>query len=388
MIRVILLASTVALCAAWECTSSLGCQLNGDCVNGMCVCKPAWRGTNCSELALLPTPSDSGIKLESTSTWGGSVIKGTDEKYHMFAAYMEKGCGLTSWTKNSKIVHAVSDTATGKFDIVDTTIPAWSHNPSTALAPDGTILLYHIGTGTGSTFETCNGDKDCCVNGTSPCGFSHCAPPCNCTASEEVASFTLTLHSSRNPAGPWVEETIQLPEGISGNNPSPWFHPNGTLYVVFNSDNMAMVRADTWNGTYTLVTTGACGGGEDPYLWTEADGTWHCLYHRSPFSNLSVAGGHSFSHDGYTWYTSEQAAYSGDYVTYEGTGKYLISKRERPHLIFEAGEPIGLTNGVTIRAPGVDDDHAWFLPNNNPFPGHYDRSWTHLQYVNHTSRTM
>eukprot|EP01060_Flectonema_neradi_P040512 TRINITY_DN924_c2_g1_i3.p1 TRINITY_DN924_c2_g1~~TRINITY_DN924_c2_g1_i3.p1 ORF type:complete len:408 (+),score=72.04 TRINITY_DN924_c2_g1_i3:65-1288(+) len=394
-----LLCAVMTVGSAWECTDDLGCQLNGKCVSGKCECRSAWKGVNCSELALIPTPMDSGIHLEHNSTWGGSVIKGSDGKYHMYAAYMELGCGLTSWRSNSIVVHAESNTSTGKFDIKDTSLPAWSHNPSTAVTADGTILLFHVGTANGSTLEYCNGADDCCRNGTSPCGFLHCAPPCNCTSEQkkrveqlqaqvDEPDFAFVFHTSKDPSGPWKAVSPALPPGVASYTPSPWVHPNGTLYIVFNSDDMVMVRSEHYEGPYEIVTTGACGGGEDPYIYTDTNGNWHCLYHAAPFPNITVAGGHTFSTDGHNWHVSETPAYSGAFVEYEGMSKpYPISKRERPHLIFSEvdGEPIALTSGVTIRKPGVDTAHAWAYPNNNPYPGHYDRSWTHLQYINHPS---
>ena len=48
---------------------------------------------------------------------------------------------------------------------------------------------------------------------------------------------------------------------------APFVHPNGSIYLVFNSDDMVMVRADNWAGPYEVVLHGACGGGEDPFLY-------------------------------------------------------------------------------------------------------------------------
>ena len=380
-----LLATAVT---AWECSNDLSCQLNGKCISGKCVCEAAWKGLNCSEVALLPTTDKAGIKLKVNSTWGGSVIKDNSGKYHMYAAYLDKSCGITSWRRNSAIVHAVSDTIDGTYEIKDTPVGVWSHNPSMAVAKDGTLLMYHIGNGTNvHGFETCNGDALCCENGASPCGFQRCAPPCNCNISSEVNDDlnTFYLHYATHPSGPWKLANVDIPI-TGGNNPAPWVHPNGTVYVVFNNDNMLLVKADNWQGPYENVTTGACGGGEDPFIWTDTNGHWHCLFHASPYSNLSIAGGHAFSVDGFDWFVSETAAYTGTYVDYlESDGsirKYPIAKRERPHLIFENGEPIALTNGVVLRTPGANDSSAWHWASYNPFPGFHDRSWTHLQLIN------
>ena len=383
-----LLATLLSTALGWECSSDLGCQLNGKCVSGLCHCRDAWTGANCSELALLPTPKEAGLNLNDTSTWGGNVVKGSDNRYHMYAAYMDNKCGLTSWGRDSKIVHAVSDTQTGKFEVVDTAVGGWSHNPAPMLAPDGTILLYHIGTGTGTQSATCNNAGDCCSNGTSPCGFVHCAPPCDCTVGPRPPDFnlSLTLRYATSPSGPWKVWNAVLPKDVAGNNPSPWRHPNGTQYLVSINDHMALLRADSWRGPYTLVTTGACGSGEDPYIYTDTNGNWHCLYHNTK-PDPSVAGGHTFSEDGFTWHMSATPAYRGDYVTYTETGRYLTAKRERPRLLFseEDGEPVALLNGVASRAAGYNETYGFFLANHNPYPGHFDRTHTHLQYINHSS---
>ena len=66
-----------------------------------------------------------------------------------------------------------------------------------------------------------------------------------------------------------------------------------------------MLRAERWQGPYVWVTDGVCGNaGEDPFLYTDKQGHFHCLYHRSR-RTISAAGGHAYSLDGYTWYTDE-----------------------------------------------------------------------------------
>lgn len=108
-----------------------------------------------------------------------------------------------------------------------------------------------------------------------------------------------------------------------GNNPGPYQHPNGTVFIVFTEYDMGLFSAPSWQaccacrlcllwaipplipslhcfcpqGPYTLVTSGACGGGEDPSLYIDPKGQFHCLYHRAPFSDPDVAIGHSFSRE-------------------------------------------------------------------------------------------
>ena len=53
------------------------CSLNGDCVQGRCVCDPGWTGSGCDVLALLPEPTAGalGYHNRSFSSWGGNVVE-------------------------------------------------------------------------------------------------------------------------------------------------------------------------------------------------------------------------------------------------------------------------------------------------------------------------
>jgi hypothetical protein len=101
------------------CSTDLSCQLNGICTAGKCVCDPAWKGDACEQLSLVPAKSldpaypPAAWKLNTTS-WGGSVVKAEDGKYHMFAAEMLNSCGMSTWTTNSAIRHAVASAPEGE----------------------------------------------------------------------------------------------------------------------------------------------------------------------------------------------------------------------------------------------------------------------------------
>lgn len=118
---------------------------------------------------------------------------------------------------------------------------------------------------------------------------------------------------------------------------------------------------------------------------------WHCLYHRSPFSDPDIAIGHAFSLDGYTWYAADDAAANStiDTVQY---GPVVHGKRERPHLYFDAYmNPIAFVTGVCI-IPACDPFSGSFDPTadcssssqyhncdaNSP-DGWYDRTYTLVQ---------
>jgi hypothetical protein len=101
--------------------------------------------------------------------------------------------------------------------------------------------------------------------------------------------------------------------------------------------------------------------GEDPYLYKNADGNFHCLFHAFDRADTSIspvffpgtvqhthyrytlytlytctharfgAGTHAFSRDGKVWYYSGMA-YSNAVQFSDGTVEYM-KRRERPHLV-------------------------------------------------------
>eukprot|EP01052_Picozoa_sp_SAG31_P061483 SAG31_NODE_20555_length_571_cov_0.864407_1_plen_133_part_10 len=100
------------------------CSLNGKCdtPSGQCMCGAGWTGPRCSTLRLQPAERNSGLHSvddgRPTSSWGGVVNKlpgGPSTGWGMVAAEMVNHCGIDSWTRNSRIVFAVSNEPGGKF---------------------------------------------------------------------------------------------------------------------------------------------------------------------------------------------------------------------------------------------------------------------------------
>ena len=102
------------------CTSNTSCSLNGDCVNGDCVCSSSWTGDHCQHLALKPLPAGpSGYGVApNVSSWGGSIFHNDSEPaslYHLYVTEEADGKGLSSWRTASQIVHAVSTSPLGPY---------------------------------------------------------------------------------------------------------------------------------------------------------------------------------------------------------------------------------------------------------------------------------
>eukprot|EP00756_Hemistasia_phaeocysticola_P018046 Hpha_TRINITY_DN15571_c0_g1::TRINITY_DN15571_c0_g1_i3::g.106218::m.106218 len=124
------------------------CNLGGELRGGECECYPTYTGSNCAQLALLPSKTSLALYRDDGSSWGGSVLHdASDGRYHMFFANMLGGCGLNSWECNSAVGHAAASTPEGPYSIVnDSLVPPFAHNP-TVKAHNGSWYIYHIGTG-------------------------------------------------------------------------------------------------------------------------------------------------------------------------------------------------------------------------------------------------
>ena len=309
---------------AGGCRTALDCDLNGECdaASGKCVCDAAWSGAHCAVLRLLPAPSEvatHALRLQGTSTWGGSVaLSPTDGRYHMLAAIMEGNCGLNSYERNSAVVHAVSETPAGPYRLSagnGTVVPAFAHNPTVVQAPNGSWVLYHIGCGMGER-PIITG----CRNGTTPvqpkervdtgaAEAAVCPPSPSPVAS--VHRLGAVAYSCRGGYGdpPNVYVTEDLAKGqwrMQGlavrttawmthmDNPAPILHPNGSVLLLARkwaktSSTIGVVHAPRWDAdggggaadVYALpsVKLDFPHSVEDPYAWVDARGHYHAIFH-------------------------------------------------------------------------------------------------------------
>ena len=101
---------------------------------------------------LLPAPVDGGFRMADYWVWCGSVIRGDDGRYHMFAARWPKELPFFDGYKvYSEIVRAASDDPAGPYVFQEVVLPArgaafWdgqmTHNPSIHKHGDNYLLFY------------------------------------------------------------------------------------------------------------------------------------------------------------------------------------------------------------------------------------------------------
>ena len=275
------LAPPSASCAAGcphdpvGCPGDLCCSLNGALVpSGACQCRKPWRGPRCELLGFRPAALPQGYGQQpQLSSWGGNALfDGT--AYHLYVAAMTNNCSLSSWGSNSRIEHAVSQTVEGPYTKKSIAVNTWAHNPVVLKLPHGGYALMHIGTGAGAA----DGGGNCTRTASSSGGGGS-------GGGSSRAAAGSTIHVSATLAGPWSP----LLNSTLGpcNNPSPWVHRNGTIFLVCSGgpSGNGLRRAGQISGPWSLVTPtlsapgGVYGVYEDPYLFMDNQDHWHLLFH-------------------------------------------------------------------------------------------------------------
>jgi hypothetical protein len=352
------------------CLGAADCSFNGKCSKGFCACYPQWMGRHCGQLNLVPTARDAGLQTrepstgERASSWGGSVVRGDDGVYHMYAAEMTHHCGIVVWLSNSQIRHAVSTRPDGPFVARDVAEGVWGHEPTAARAPSGEYVLFWTAS-FGKDVPCSKIPCENCKDGDSTIDASvdpHCLPDTRCTHRVPLLTY---MSYATDPSGPWSEPVaIPSPENMGDTNFAPIIRQDGSLVALGRPP--WVWRAAHWKNASSYTFEKAAGGrsidGEDPFLYVDPrePSILHGLSHAGGWDS---SGGHVWSEDGgKTWSGFEDVAAYGSRIEYEegeagdgsggGRSYTSLSRRERPHLIFDVdGLPVALTNGATDAWP-------------------------------------
>mmetsp|Transcript_4254 Transcript_4254/g.6102 ORF Transcript_4254/g.6102 Transcript_4254/m.6102 type:complete len:406 (-) Transcript_4254:3-1220(-) len=328
------------------CADGLDCSLNGFCdhITHQCVCEKPWGGHYCEVLQFLSVAFPQGYGMTpNVTSWGGGIIH-DNGTYHLYVSRMTNNCSLSTWVKNSRIDHAVSTTGpTGPYYFHDVAINTFSHNAAPIALPDGTYVIFHIGSGEGGP----NGGNNCTT------GSQFLELQESRLLRRNLFSVSRNMvHVSASLYGPWKP---LVPKNLGDcNNPAPWVHPNGTIYVGCRG---ILKRADHISGPFIEIASFPNSGGpngiyEDPQIYTDHHGNFHCLYHAyelnaSSFNcSNSLVSAHAYSRDGLTWNISKYPPYGTQVV--QSTGETItLATRERPKPFFSAsGKMTHLVQGV------------------------------------------
>jgi len=369
-----IISSTIAASAA--CVTDLDCSNNGVCASGgRCNCDPAWLGAACSTLNLLPATRGHGLHsadapVHNTSSWGGSVLKGEDGRYHMWASELVNHCGLNLWTSNSHVVHAVASEPDAAYAVVDEVHGVFSHEPSLVRGPGGEYVMYFI---MGHPITAFDDPVQPCVCDASGVGGS--SPMCDTSATWRNGTFMMYAAS---PDGPWSAplEVLPHPLGPVDSNLAVVIAANGSLVGLTRKipsgpqgSEIHLLTAADWKDKSTYKQAGVAlfpdsiisnFGLEDPYVYLDTKGRYHAIFHNMLNNDdQTTCGSHATSDDGIAW-TFTGTAY-GNKVQYTDGTSTTFSRRERPHLIInDQGQPTHLTTGVVAGDnKGCCDDNSY-----------------------------
>lgn len=295
---------------------------------------------------------------DSSSHWGGSVVKGEDGLYHMLYSRWPKQIGW-EWVNYSEIAHAVSESPFGPFTHKDVALPDrgegyWdgytTHNP-TVHKFNGKYYLYYMGN---------TGDKKIVsVPGKARINWLH------------RNNQRIGVAVAEDPNGPWTrldEPVLDITHGDSTahdalmtSNPSVCQMVDGRILMVYKCVGkkfslpqggpvVHMVAiADSPTGPFkkypnpVFLEEGIRFPAEDPYIWYQ-DGKYRAIVkyidHKDKKRVFSLV--QYESDDGIDWQKSKNFHISDREITWEDGRIQQMTHLERPQLLVEDGVPVAL----------------------------------------------
>ncbi len=312
-------------------------------------------------------------------TWGGTVIKGDDEKYHMFYArwpHGDKGridtivdkpfLGFKGWLKYSEIAYAVSDNPDGPFEFVKVLIQgsgdstSWdyfnAHNPHIK-SFNGKIYLYYIATNPLHNTENKDNIWMKYVGG----------QRIGVAIAENIEELVKGNYQISS-------EPLIVPDNINTFhrvvNPSVTQRPNGKYLMMFKSSSQKngyghmthwIAGSDNPAGPFKLigpVFTDAEYSAEDPYFWFDKKrNKFYAIVkdfsHSGKLTSQFGALALITSDDGITnWKPAENPLVSLRHYVDENGDTVKLAHLERPQLLLnENGQPLVLYSATAKRSP-------------------------------------
>lgn len=322
---------------------------------------------------LLPAPRQGGFRREDAWIWCGSVVKGEDGRYHMFASMWEKSVPFSpNWLTNSKIVYAVSDTPEGPYSYVKDVLPPrgceyWdgmmTHNPTIHKYGDTYLLFY-----TGTTYSA-----------ERPTPTTPVSPELRLEARQNQR---IGVARASSPEGPWIRPDRPCLEVRRGSwdsffttNPAPCVLPDGGILLLYKSTwsdtapiQYGVAYAESGEGPFERIGADApiAFGDEaipyeDAYVWRQ-DGLFHMLFNdmTGKLTGEDHAGAYAISEDGIHWKLAESPKAYSRRVLWDDGRITVQGALERPQLLIQEGRPTHLF-AATADGPGGywQAQHTW-----------------------------
>ncbi len=302
------------------------------------------------------SPKDGAFRMKDYMVWGGSVVKGEDKKYYMFASRWPEKLTMKAWVTNSEIVLAVSDKPAGPYKFEQVILPKrgkefWdgmmTHNPHIHYHEEK-YLLYYIGT----TYD-----------------FEQPTDTIPTREMYEEANNNqrIGLAVADSPFGPWERMNTPIIDSREDEwdaamivNPAVSIEEDGSVMMIYKSApvkyperrknrtmRFGMVKADHYLGPYERpegnnqmtffpINTNV----EDPYIWYES-GKYHmvakCM--NDSITGEKHAGFIAHSSNGIEWEIPHNPIAYSKTIEYKDGSSETLKFMERPPILFDEGKP-------------------------------------------------
>lgn len=323
----------------------------------------------------LPAPRIGGFRMKDYWIWCGSVIKGEDGQFHMFASRWPKSLPMhPGWLVASEIVRASSEHPEGPYQFQEVVLPArgaqyWdgrsTHNPHILKYKD-TYLLYYMGS-THPLPEPVAGD-----------GYDLNDPRCIVAR----ANKRVGLATAPSVFGPWSRLDAPIIPTRAGrfdsfltSNPAPCLHEDGSVHLIYKARKyegnahgrmtIGAAQANHYEGPYQVEDTPVLPPEkfhiEDPFVW-KTDKGYEMIAKdmEGKLCGEKLGGVRMSSTDGLEWQlSSNPIAYSRKVRWDDGTVT-LMGNLERPFLLFQDGRPTHMFAAASNGMNGfLDATETW-----------------------------
>lgn len=309
-----------------------------------------------------PVPPHSELKEENYDTWGGSMIRSDDGRYHLYYSRWPKEGGHISWVVNSEVAHAVADDPLGPYTFKEVALPArgkeyWdgmmTHNPTVHKFGD-TYYLYYIGTrGDGKPYYTKTNEQGKTVRSIN---YSH------------RNNQRIGVAVAEDAGGPWKrfdEPLIDVsPDSLANDNlivvnPSVARRPDGKYVLVYKAATKDYSKESLAGPVIHRVALADDPAGpfekqpgvlfdaeeeffpaEDPYIWYQGDRFLAIVKDmKGAFTDAGRALVLFESEDGTEWSLAPHPLASRRQVTHSDGSVTEFRRLERPQIWFSNGKP-------------------------------------------------
>ncbi len=324
---------------------------------------------------LLPAPASGGFRMDGFWVWCGSVVRGEDGRYHMFAAQWPKTYPFfQGYLAASQVVRASADTPEGPYTFQEIVLPErghehWdgrmTHNPF-IIEHKGEYLLFYIG----ATYE---GE---CPSPDTLREMNQAGNRGNGIVPDWYRTIRIGMARSKSVFGPWLRPetpTFDInPDGWDNNvvtNPAPLITPEGHIHLYYRSGPCALglAVAESPDSEFLRLR-------DKPIVSPDGKPIEDpCIFHSEGCYQMvakDLSGGitgefhaavHLLSPDGIDWQLAPEPKAWSRSILWDDDKTTTQASIERPYILKDTdGKPTHLF-AATADGPGPHDNR----------PGHY-----------------